>query len=215
MQSRRLTSATTYGSGQVALDYLVVRAPTDLETFIVTISDAELACSCVANRATTAPCIHVRTVLRGYSANRLAEPLPRAEQPGQARAERHAYLQPTGASRVSTALTQREGEVLRMMVGGLTNPEIGAQLAISADTVTEHVHKIANKLTTRNRTQAVKIAVGIGLVPWRAEGRSGALQRQHGAAAGEEAAVFSSYRITSRPEVQSIDKVTDRRTFIR
>src|SRR5260221_9976242 len=120
MQSRRLTSATTYGSGQVALDYLVVRAPTDLETFIVTISDDELACSCVANRATTAPCIHVRTFLRGYSANRLAEPLPRAEQPGQARAERHAYLQPTGASRVSTALTQREGEVLRMMVGGLT-----------------------------------------------------------------------------------------------
>ncbi len=184
MQSRRLTSATTYGSGQVALDYLVVRAPTDLETFIVTISDDELACSCVANRATTAPCIHVRTFLRGYSANRLAEPLPRAEQPGQARAERHAYLQPTGASRVSTALTQREGEVLRMMVGGLTNPEIGAQLAISADTVTEHVHKIANKLTARNRTQAVAIAVGIGLVPWRAVERSWPLQRRHGAVAG-------------------------------
>src|SRR5258708_40133179 len=98
-------------------------------------------------------------------------------------AVRAAWWQPV-VSRVSTALTQREGEVLRMMVGGLTNPEIGAQLAISADTVKEHVHKIANKLTARNRTQAVKIAVGIGLVPWRAVERSWPLQRQHGAVAG-------------------------------
>lgn len=56
-------------------------------------------------------------------------------------------------------LTDREREVLLLMIDGLNNREIGEELVISASTVKNHVSSILSKLGTTSRTQAVAIAV--------------------------------------------------------
>lgn len=56
-------------------------------------------------------------------------------------------------------LTERELEVLALMIEGLNNREIGEQLVISSSTVKNHVSSILAKLGTTSRTQAVALAV--------------------------------------------------------
>jgi len=56
-------------------------------------------------------------------------------------------------------LTERELEVLALMVRGLNNREIGEELVISSSTVKNHVSSILSKLGTASRTQAVAFAV--------------------------------------------------------
>jgi NarL family two-component system response regulator LiaR len=56
-------------------------------------------------------------------------------------------------------LTDREREVLALMIEGLNNREIGEQLVISSSTVKNHVSSILGKLGTTSRTQAVALAV--------------------------------------------------------
>ena len=64
-------------------------------------------------------------------------------------------------------LTEREGEVLRLVASGLSNAEIAAELYVSAETVKTHVAKILGKLSVRDRTQAVIWAFESGFVPLR------------------------------------------------
>lgn len=56
-------------------------------------------------------------------------------------------------------LTDREREVLALMIEGLNNREIGERLYISGSTVKNHVSSILSKLATTSRTQAVAMAV--------------------------------------------------------
>jgi NarL family two-component system response regulator LiaR len=56
-------------------------------------------------------------------------------------------------------LTEREREVLALMIEGLNNREIGERLIISTSTVKNHVSSILGKLATTSRTQAVALAV--------------------------------------------------------
>jgi NarL family two-component system response regulator LiaR len=56
-------------------------------------------------------------------------------------------------------LTEREREVLALMINGLNNREIAEQLVISSSTVKNHVSNILSKLNTVSRTQAVALAV--------------------------------------------------------
>ena len=51
-------------------------------------------------------------------------------------------------------LTERELEVLALIVEGLTNPEIAERLIISRATAKTHVHQILQKLGTNDRTKA-------------------------------------------------------------
>jgi two-component system NarL family response regulator len=61
-------------------------------------------------------------------------------------------------------LTARELEVLRGIVAGRSNKEIGAALSIGEGTVKAHVNNILGKLGVNDRTQAVTTALQRGIV---------------------------------------------------
>jgi two-component system, NarL family, response regulator LiaR len=61
-------------------------------------------------------------------------------------------------------LSQRELEVLKLMVDGKSNPEIAAVLYLSPNTVKTHVRGIMNKLAVDDRVQAAVVALRTGLV---------------------------------------------------
>jgi DNA-binding NarL/FixJ family response regulator len=61
-------------------------------------------------------------------------------------------------------LTEREIEVLRLVVEGRSNQEIAQSLIISESTVKNHLRNILGKLHLRNRIQAAVYAVRQGLV---------------------------------------------------
>ncbi len=62
-------------------------------------------------------------------------------------------------TRSPTQLSTREREVLRLLVEGLSNQEIGSTLSISPHTAANHVANIMNKLGLESRTAAATWAV--------------------------------------------------------
>ena len=61
-------------------------------------------------------------------------------------------------------LTEREMEVLALIVDGLTNPQIADKLVVSLSTTKTHVHNILQKLYAESRSKAVATAMKDGLV---------------------------------------------------
>jgi DNA-binding NarL/FixJ family response regulator len=64
----------------------------------------------------------------------------------------------------SPGLTTRELDVLRLIVGGKSNKEIGEGLNISEATVKTHINNILSKLGVTDRTQATTMALQRGIV---------------------------------------------------
>jgi NarL family two-component system response regulator LiaR len=62
------------------------------------------------------------------------------------------------------ALTEREMDVLHLLVQGSSNKEVARALQIAEDTVKVHVKHILAKLGVQSRTQAVLYALRLGLV---------------------------------------------------
>ena len=60
-------------------------------------------------------------------------------------------------------LTQRESEVLSLLVDGLSNKAIARQLVISDDTVKTHIRGLYRKLEVSDRGSAVAVALREGL----------------------------------------------------
>ena len=61
-------------------------------------------------------------------------------------------------------LTEREHEVLALMVEGLSNVQIAERLVVSTSTVKFHVSNVLSKLGVRSRTEAVALALQEKLV---------------------------------------------------
>ena len=71
--------------------------------------------------------------------------------------------QPSDLPPISTPLTEREVEVLKLVAQGLPNQEIADELALSEGTVRTHVRNILGKLHLANRTQAALYALRQGM----------------------------------------------------
>jgi DNA-binding NarL/FixJ family response regulator len=61
-------------------------------------------------------------------------------------------------------LTNKEPEVLELMVQGYTNNQIAGQLYMSLGTVKVHIRSILSKLCASDRTQAAVLAMRAGLI---------------------------------------------------
>jgi len=62
-------------------------------------------------------------------------------------------------------LTEREREVLALMVEGLNNTQIAGKLMVSPSTIKSHVSNILSKLGVASRTEAVTLALRSHLIP--------------------------------------------------
>ena len=62
-------------------------------------------------------------------------------------------------------LTEREREVLTLMVEGLNNTQIAGNLSVSPSTIKSHVSNILSKLGAASRTEAVTFALRNHIVP--------------------------------------------------
>ncbi|HSJ90015.1 MAG TPA: response regulator transcription factor [Anaerolineales bacterium] len=62
-------------------------------------------------------------------------------------------------------LTEREREVLALMVEGLNNTQIAGRLTVSSSTIKSHVSNILAKLGVASRTEAVTLALRNHIIP--------------------------------------------------
>jgi len=92
------------------------------------------------------------TPLSGIMATKVLEEFSRFNSPGQAFME---YREP---------LTERELQVLELLVEGLSNSQIAERIYLSENTTKKHLHNILEKLHLNNRVEAAVYAVRQGLV---------------------------------------------------
>ena len=67
------------------------------------------------------------------------------------------------SGRSAGGLSEREGQVLRLVATGMTNREIAAELALSDKTIKRHLGNIFNKLGVSSRAGATAFAVRSGI----------------------------------------------------
>ncbi len=102
-------------------------------------------------------------LLKNVSANRLAEAIRATHaglptlSPEIAQTILHKHDSP--AAPTGNKLSEREKEVLNLIISGLSNAEIGQQLNISTYTVKNHVSNILVKMNVSSRTEAVSQAL--------------------------------------------------------
>jgi DNA-binding NarL/FixJ family response regulator len=80
----------------------------------------------------------------------------------------HRQQEASAADRAK--VTDREREVLELLVHGATNRDIANRLQITENTVKVHLRNILDKLHLRNRQQAAAFAISSGLVQLQREG---------------------------------------------
>jgi LuxR family maltose regulon positive regulatory protein len=73
-------------------------------------------------------------------------------------------IEPSIASKLIDPLSQRELEVLRLIVEGATNKEIADELVLTVNTVKRHISNIFRKLEVSNRAQAIAQARELNLL---------------------------------------------------
>lgn len=107
-------------------------------------------------------------LLKGASMDELAEAIRAAHagRPTLAPEAVQALVQ-TGArpQKIGDDLSEREREVLVLLVQGLSNAEIAERLIVSTGAAKYHVSSILSKLGAANRTEATALALQHDLVP--------------------------------------------------
>lgn len=68
-------------------------------------------------------------------------------------------------AQAALGISAREAAVLRELAAGLSNKEIAARLHVSPNTVKTHVARLYAKLGAKRRTDALRRARELGLVP--------------------------------------------------
>ncbi len=107
-------------------------------------------------------------LLKDVSADELVQAIRAAHagrstlSPEAAQALVHAASQPPPPG---LNLTDREREVLALMIEGLNNTQIAAKLTVSPSTVKSHVSNILAKLGVASRTEAVSLALRNHIIP--------------------------------------------------
>ena len=71
---------------------------------------------------------------------------------------------PESGTDAGRSLTRREREVLEQAALGMSNRQIGEALEIAEQTVKNHLSSAMRKLSLHDRTHAVVIAIGLGLI---------------------------------------------------
>jgi NarL family two-component system response regulator LiaR len=106
-------------------------------------------------------------LLKDVSANELARAI-RAAHAGQVMLASEVTQELIQAARRPSGpgadLTEREREVLVLLVAGLNNTEIAEKLVVSPSTIKSHVSNILAKLDVTSRTEAAALAVRRHLV---------------------------------------------------
>jgi NarL family two-component system response regulator LiaR len=106
-------------------------------------------------------------LLKNVSADELADAI-RAAVAGRPTLAPEAAQALIQAARAPQApghdLTERELEVLALMVEGLNNPDIAERMVVSRSTVKFHVSNVLSKLGVASRTEAVSLALKHKLV---------------------------------------------------
>ncbi len=117
----------------------------------------------------------IRSVLRGgapidpFIARRILQLLPLGEAIGERRPAGAAGMISATQLMTSTvaqgeSLSEREGQILRLVADGLTNREIAERLFLSRYTVESHIKRIYRKLAVSSRTMAVRAGRARGVI---------------------------------------------------
>jgi DNA-binding NarL/FixJ family response regulator len=108
-------------------------------------------------------------LLKGMEAERIVEAIQEVHKGGSVvqpqlarRLLRHFHRQPQPESH--PALSPREGEILKLIAKGLSNPQVATALGVSRATVRTHLEHIYAKLDVSNRTEAVTEGIKKGLI---------------------------------------------------
>jgi two-component system, NarL family, response regulator LiaR len=106
-------------------------------------------------------------LLKDVSADQLVQAI-RAAHAGRATLSPEAAQALVETANQPTApgldLTERELEVLALLVEGLNNTQIAGRLSVSPSTIKSHVSNILSKLGVASRTEAVTLALRKGIV---------------------------------------------------
>jgi NarL family two-component system response regulator LiaR len=106
-------------------------------------------------------------LLKDVSADELVRAI-RAAQAGRATLSpevAQTLVEAASQQRPGLNLTERELEVLVLMVDGLNNTQIAGKLTVSPSTIKSHVSNILSKLGVVSRTEAVTLALRNHIIP--------------------------------------------------
>jgi LuxR family transcriptional regulator, maltose regulon positive regulatory protein len=146
----RALAMETHGNRTGALSTLeralVLAAPEGYIRFFVDEGEPMLTLLCQAHTRSSVPG-YVATLLSAFGEQHNADVPPTSARPG-------ALAEP---------LTEREREVLHLLLEGASNREIARRLIVRVHTVKRHVYNLCGKLGVQSRTQAIARARNLNI----------------------------------------------------